>query len=151
MAKNKEKRIVATGHAIVSEGIAVPSRTMAPGDHIVFDEDNDTHKQIEREIASGRETGLEIQEVDVEEGQQDTTSALEGPHPDDALQAPARALEQEVREAQVAQGDDAKAPKEAKEGAKEVEESVQAEQDRQAAETGDEGTGPRRGSSRRKG
>src|SRR4051794_13662143 len=115
----KEKRIVATGHAIVSEGIGAPSRTLAPGEHIVFDENNETHKAIVREIEAGRENSLELQEVNVSD--EDTTA--ERPDTidtDDILQAPARALEQEVREAQVAQGDDAKQPKEAREGAKEV-------------------------------
>jgi type IV secretory pathway VirB10-like protein len=151
----KEKRIVATGHAIVSEGIAVPSRTLAPGEYIVVDEDNDTHKSIIREIESGREANLELQEVNVKDD--DTTAAAPDPiHTDDVLQAPARALEQEVREAQVAQGDDAKQPKEAKEGAKEVEESVEAEQQRQADEadeadggTQSKGSGSRRSSSKK--
>lgn len=136
----KEKRIVATGYAIVSGGIGSPSSNLKPGDSFVFDEDNETHAAVLRDIESGKVTNLELQEVDVKEGEQDATSALEGPHPDDAIQAPARALEQEVREAQISQGKDAKAPKEAREGAKEVQESVEAEQERQAAETADEGS-----------
>lgn len=145
----KEKRIVATSHAIVSEGIGYPSRTLAPGEHIVFNEGNDTHKSIEQEIAMGRDTGLKIEEVDVEEGQDDTVPALEGPNVDDVLQAPARALEQEVREAPFEGEKDAKAPKEAKEGAKEVQESVEAEQERQAAEAPGADEETSRGSGRR--
>jgi Ni/Co efflux regulator RcnB len=65
-----------------------------------------------------------------------------------------RALEQEVREAQVAQGEDADQPEEAQEGAEEVQESVEAEQERQAEEPdtdagepeGSSGTSRRRGS-----
>jgi type IV secretory pathway VirB10-like protein len=142
----KEKRIVATGHAIVSEGIAVPSRTLAPGEYIVVDEDNETHQSIIQEIESGREANLEIQDVDVKDD--DTTASAPDPiHTDDVLQAPARALEQEVREAQVAQGDDAGQPEEAKEGAEEVQESVEAEQQRQAEEPGTDAGDPKESSS----
>jgi hypothetical protein len=151
MAKAKQKRIVATRHAIVSEGIAIPSRNLAPGEHIVFDEDNEAHQTIEREIAEGRDSGLEIQEVDVSD--EDNTAAAPDPiNTDDVLQAPARAIEQEVREAPFQDAKDVGQPKEAKEGAKEVQESVEAEQDRQVEE-GEPGASERssRGSSSRRG
>jgi hypothetical protein len=148
----KEKRIVATGHAIVSEGIGAPSRTMAPGASFVIDEDNDTHKAIIQEIESGREANLEIQEVDVSD-EDNTAAQPDTIHTDDVLQAPARALEQEVREAQVAQGEDADQPDEAQEGAEEVQESVEAEQERQAEEPGTDAGEPEgsSGTSRRRG
>lgn len=142
----KEKRIVATGHAIVSEGIGYPSRTLAPGEHIVFNEDNKTHESIEQEIAAGRETNLKIEEVDVSD-EEATAGAPDPIHTDDVLQAAARALEQKVREAPFEGEKDAGQPKEAQEGAKEVQESVEAEQQRQAEESG--GTTPRQ--SRRRG
>jgi hypothetical protein len=147
----KEKRIVAERHVIVSEGIGYPSRTMAPGEHMVFSEDNGTHKSIEQEIAAGRDTGLKIEEVDVSD--EDNTAAQPDPiDTDDVLQAPARAIEQEVREAPFADTKDAKQPKEAKEGAEEVQESVEAEQERQVAE-GEPGASEEtsRGSSGRRG
>lgn len=129
----KEKRIVATGYAILGTGIGGPSQQMAPGDYVVFDEDNESHKVTEHEIKTGRVTALEIQEVDVTEGD-NTSSEPDVGQIDDVIQAPARALEQEVREAPFEGEKDAKAPREAKEGAKEVRESVEAEQERQAAE-----------------
>jgi ribosomal 50S subunit-recycling heat shock protein len=144
----KEKRIVATGHAIVSQGIGAPSRTLAPGDHIVIEEDNDTHKSIIQEIESGRETNLEVQEVDVSD-ENNTAAAPDPIDTDDVLQAPARALEQEVREAPFQNLKDAGQPKEAKEGAKEIQESVEAEQDRQVDEGepgATEGSSSKRGS-----
>lgn len=149
----KEKRIVATGYAILGTGIGGPSQQMAPGDYVLFDEENESHKVTAHEIETGRVTALEIQEVDVKDG--DTTSdEPDVGQIDDVIQAPARALEQEVREAAFEGEKDAKQPKEAKEGAKEVEESVEAEQERQAAEVGDdEGTSgaSRRGRSSRRG
>lgn len=62
-----EKRIVATGHAIVGGAAGSPSTVLAPGKYVVFQEGDKTHKAIEREIANGTATSLEIQEVDLDD------------------------------------------------------------------------------------
>ena len=60
-----ETRIVTSEHAILSY-TGAPSATLAPGEHVVFDPDNDAHKAIKAEIDAGRASHLSIVEVDTE-------------------------------------------------------------------------------------
>lgn len=99
---NKQKRIVATGYAIVSN-MGGPSDSLGPGDHVVFDEDNASHKAIEAEIKEGKTTVLEIQQVDVD---QERASQVESDlHFDEVRQSEAIARSEEVREAQIKAGE----------------------------------------------
>jgi phosphoribosylformylglycinamidine (FGAM) synthase PurS component len=97
-----EKRIVATGFAIVSN-MGGPSDSLGPGDFVVFDEENVSHKAIEKEIASGKVASLVIEEVDTDEEQQakeDLTVFQE-----ELEHAQARAEAEEVRQAQIQAGE----------------------------------------------
>lgn len=97
-----EKRIVATGYAIVGN-LGGPSDSLAPGEYVVFDDESESHKQIEREIESGKVTALEIQEVDVRKEQADKQAAEV--ELDMQRHAEARAQQEEVREAQIQAGE----------------------------------------------
>lgn len=68
MSATKEKRFVATGHVMVgfTRGQSV---RLAPGEHVVFNEDLPSHQTIKREIASGANDRLELVEVDLDEEQ----------------------------------------------------------------------------------
>lgn len=81
----KEKRIYADEHVMLGH-TGAPSDVLAPGDHVVFDEDAASHNDIEREIKAGRLGHLRIEEVDLDserESQAATEEALEQLSADD--------------------------------------------------------------------
>lgn len=62
---DKVKFLQATGHVVVGRS-GGPSDSLAPGERVRLDEENDAHKGILQEIEEGRNSVLELVEVDLE-------------------------------------------------------------------------------------